>query len=108
MDTIIELQNVTKTFKNKSVLEGVSLSIPSRQVTAIVGKNGSGKSTLLKMIGGLTKPDSGQILFRKRRAYPDWIRTRGDPCRYSFYSERVSDIHGENPRTAERVAATAD
>lgn len=64
MDTIIDLQNVTKSFKNKSVLDRVSLSIPSNQVTAIVGKNGSGKSTLLKMIGGLIKPDSGQILFR--------------------------------------------
>ncbi|HWI48780.1 MAG TPA: ABC transporter ATP-binding protein [Rummeliibacillus sp.] len=76
MDTIIELQNVTKSFKNKSVLEGVSLSIPSSQVTAIVGKNGSGKSTLLKMIGGLTKPDSGQILFRN-----------GEPVRIGYVPE---------------------
>ncbi|HJF31178.1 MAG TPA: ABC transporter ATP-binding protein [Sporosarcina psychrophila] len=64
MDTILELQNVTKSFKNKLVLERVSLSIPSNQVTAIIGKNGSGKSTLLKIIGGLTKPDSGQVLLR--------------------------------------------
>lgn len=63
MDNIIELQNVTKVFKSKRILEGVNISIPSNQVTAIVGKNGSGKSTLLKMIGGLMKPDSGQILF---------------------------------------------
>jgi ABC-2 type transport system ATP-binding protein len=76
VDTIIELQNVTKTFKNKSVLEGVSLSIPSCQVTAIVGKNGSGKSTLLKMIGGLTKPDSGQIIFRN-----------GEPVRIGYVPE---------------------
>ncbi|MFJ8261105.1 ABC transporter ATP-binding protein [Rummeliibacillus sp. NPDC094406] len=76
MDTIIELQNVTKTFKNKSVLEGVSLSIPTSQVTAIVGKNGSGKSTLLKMIGGVSKPDSGQILFRN-----------GEPVRIGYVPE---------------------
>ncbi|WP_397538949.1 ABC transporter ATP-binding protein [Rummeliibacillus pycnus] len=76
MDTIIELQNVTKSFKNKSVLEGVSISIPSSQVTAIVGKNGSGKSTLLKMIGGLTKPDSGQIFYRN-----------GEPVRIGYVPE---------------------
>jgi len=65
MDHIIELQNVTKVYKSKSILEEVNLSIPSNQVTAVVGKNGSGKSTLLKLIGGLMKPDSGQILFPK-------------------------------------------
>lgn len=76
VDAIVELQNVTKIFKNKLVLEGVSLSIPSREVTAIVGKNGSGKSTLLKMIGGLTKPDSGQIIFRN-----------GEPVRIGYVPE---------------------
>ncbi len=60
---ILELQNVTKRFKNKLIIENLSISISLNQVTAIVGKNGSGKSTLLKMIGGLMKPDSGQILF---------------------------------------------
>lgn len=65
MDHIIELQNVTKVYKSKSILEEVNLSISSNQVTAVVGKNGSGKSTLLKLIGGLMKPDSGQILFPK-------------------------------------------
>lgn len=64
MNSIIDLQNVTKSFKNKAVLNRVSLSIPDNQVTAIVGKNGSGKSTLLKMIGGIIKPDSGQIIFQ--------------------------------------------
>lgn len=45
------------------ILDNVSLSIPPNNVTAIVGKNGSGKSTLLKMIGGIIKPDSGQIIY---------------------------------------------
>lgn len=76
VDVFIELKNVTKKFKNISVLEGVSLSIPSREITAIVGKNGSGKSTLLKMIGGLTKPDSGQIIFRN-----------GEPLRIGYVPE---------------------
>ena len=63
MSTVIELQNVIKKFKNRIIIENLSISISMNQVTAIVGKNGSGKSTLLKMIGGLIKPDTGQILF---------------------------------------------
>lgn len=63
MGAVLKLQNVNKKFKNKLILENLSLSISMNQVTAIVGKNGSGKSTLLKMIGGLIKPDTGQILF---------------------------------------------
>lgn len=76
MEAIIELQNVTKKFKNKLILDGVSLSIPANQVTAIVGKNGSGKSTLLKLIGGLTKPNTGKILFRN-----------GEPIRIGYVPE---------------------
>lgn len=76
MNTIVDLQNVTKSFKNKLVLDNVAISIPFNQVTAIVGKNGSGKSTLLKLIGGLTKADSGQILFRN-----------GEPVRFGYVPE---------------------
>lgn len=64
MDTIVDLQNVSKSFQKKMILDNVSLLIPPNKVTAIVGANGSGKSTLLKMIGGIIKPDSGQILYR--------------------------------------------
>ena len=87
MDVFIELKNVTKKFKNISVLEGVSLSIPSREITAIVGKNGSGKSTLLKMIGGLTKPDSGQIIFRN-----------GEPVRIGYVPEVTPVVIPFTPR----------
>jgi ABC-2 type transport system ATP-binding protein len=76
LNTIVDLQNVSKSYKGKIVLDNVSLSIPSNQVTAIVGKNGSGKSTLLKLIGGLIKADSGQILFRN-----------GEPVRFGYVPE---------------------
>lgn len=87
VDVFIELKNITKKFKNISVLEGVSLSIPSREITAIVGKNGSGKSTLLKMIGGLTKPDSGQIIFRN-----------GEPVRIGYVPEVTPVVIPFTPR----------
>jgi ABC-type multidrug transport system ATPase subunit len=57
----MELRNITKHYRNKLVLENVSFSIHKRQIIALVGTNGSGKSTLLKIIGGLIKPDSGEV-----------------------------------------------
>ena len=44
-------------------LKGVSFEVPKGQILGICGKNGSGKSTLVKIIMGIEKPDSGQILF---------------------------------------------
>ncbi|MGD6964394.1 ABC transporter ATP-binding protein [Fictibacillus phosphorivorans] len=76
MNTIVDLQNITKSFKDKVVLDDVFLSISTNQVTAIVGENGSGKSTLLQLIGGLIKADSGEILFRN-----------GEPVRFGYVPE---------------------
>lgn len=61
MKIIMELQGISKHYREKIVLENMSFSIYDNQVVALVGKNGSGKSTLLKIIGGLVKPDSGLI-----------------------------------------------
>lgn len=59
---MIELQNVRLAFDTRSILDGVSFSVPDARVTAILGPSGSGKSTILKLMLGLIKPDSGSIL----------------------------------------------
>lgn len=59
MKTIMEVQNISKHYKGKKVLDSISFSIYTNQIVALIGKNGSGKSTLLKIIGGLVDPDSG-------------------------------------------------
>ncbi len=66
MSNIIEIKNVTYNYIEDDVeytaVDNVSLSIKRGSFTVILGHNGSGKSTLAKMMNGLNKPTSGEIL----------------------------------------------
>lgn len=62
MNTIMEIQNLSKQYKGKKILENATFSICANQIIALVGKNGSGKSTLLKIIAELIDADSGSIV----------------------------------------------
>src|SRR5215207_3178539 len=55
------LQHIHKSYKDKSILVDVSLSVNAGEVIALIGENGAGKTTLLKIILGELKPDSGTI-----------------------------------------------
>jgi len=63
---IVECIEVTKTYDQGNLqvkaLENVTLSIGKGEFAALAGPSGSGKTTLLNMMGGLDRPDSGQIL----------------------------------------------
>lgn len=62
MTALIELKNLTKTFGRKAALSQVSLTIPEGKIIGLLGPNGSGKSTLFKLMNGLLRPTSGEIL----------------------------------------------
>ncbi|AIY78932.1 betaine/proline/choline family ABC transporter ATP-binding protein [Clostridium botulinum] len=59
---MIEFKNVSKVFKNQTVLKDVSFKIDKGELVSIIGESGCGKTTTLKMINSLIKPSSGKIL----------------------------------------------
>ena len=63
---MIEIQNIHKSFEDKQVLKGVTLSIPEGQVMVIVGSSGCGKTVLLRSIIGLIQPDQGSIQINEK------------------------------------------
>lgn len=58
----IRLNHVTFGYREKAVLKDVSLAIPVRSFTALVGPSGSGKSTVLRLIARFYDPDAGEVL----------------------------------------------
>lgn len=58
----VELREVSKSFDGTQALKEVSFSVAAGEVTALVGENGAGKSTLLRILSGVLRPDSGQVL----------------------------------------------
>ncbi|GIP58964.1 ABC transporter ATP-binding protein [Paenibacillus sp. FSL W8-0186] len=58
---IFQAEQVVAGYDHKTVIHGVSLDIPSHQISVIIGANGCGKSTLLKTLARLIKPVSGSI-----------------------------------------------
>ena len=60
---MLELKNICFTRDNKKILDNVSLVLEDDKFIVITGPNGSGKSTLAKIIMGIEKQDSGEILF---------------------------------------------
>lgn len=61
MSDAIEIDNLTKKFANRNVLDGVSASFAPGKITALIGPSGGGKSTLLRCLNGLQSFDSGRI-----------------------------------------------
>src|SRR5258706_5290014 len=64
LPNVITLSSVSKAFGGVRALDNVSFEISKGEVHAIVGENGAGKSTLMKILAGVHRPDSGQILLR--------------------------------------------
>jgi len=62
MERILELRNISKSFPGVQALDNINFSLRSGEIHSLMGENGAGKSTFIKIITGVYKPDSGEIL----------------------------------------------
>lgn len=93
-DKVIELENVTKSYDNRVLIDNLNLSIPKNAIVGIIGPNGVGKSTLFRMIMGEEQPDSGTI-------------TIGDTVKLAYVDQSHKDLF-PNKTIYEVVSGGAD
>ena len=61
-ETIIKIENISKSFGEKVVLNNINLEIKRGEFVTLLGPSGCGKTTLLRMLAGFTKPDEGGVI----------------------------------------------
>lgn len=77
MADAIVIKNLTKSFKNQKVLEGISFSVPQGKMLALLGPNGAGKTTTIRILSTLMKPDGGEALVGGFDVYQTPKKVRG-------------------------------
>ncbi|HMO25580.1 MAG TPA: energy-dependent translational throttle protein EttA [Tepidisphaeraceae bacterium] len=89
---VFELKNVTKAYGEKLLMDNVSFVIPPNAIVGVIGPNGAGKTTLFRMLTGLEKPDSGEIVVGQsvQFAYVEQMRDDLSDPNMTIY-EAISD-----------------
>jgi len=82
---IVEMVNLSKAFKNKTILDKFNYNFQRGERVGIIGKNGTGKSTFLNMLTQTTQPDSGKIII-------------GETVKFGYYTQA-----GINPKEGQKV-----
>ncbi len=90
-NVVIEAEDVTKSYGDQVLVEGMSFSLPPGGIIGVIGPNGAGKTTLFRMITGQEKPDAGTIRIGDtvKLAYVDQSREALNPDKTIW--EVVSD-----------------
>ncbi len=65
-DAVVEARSVTRRFGDAVILRDVTFRVPRGGLVAVTGRSGGGKSTLLKLLAGLDRPTSGEVLIEGR------------------------------------------
>ncbi|GAK08894.1 ABC transporter ATP-binding protein [Geomicrobium sp. JCM 19038] len=94
---MIAMSKISKRIANKSIVQDVSFSLKTNQITALLGKNGAGKTTILHLLAGIMSPSDGKITVRERTkigflpqypVFPDWMTA----SEYVVYSAQLSGL----------------
>jgi sodium transport system ATP-binding protein len=92
---MIQAESLRKSFGGRRALDGLTFSAADGSITGLVGPNGSGKTTTLRLITGLFRPDSGQVLV-------DAIDPAHDPMSARRRIGALTDGLGNYPRLTTR------
>lgn len=77
MNIIIQVENISKSFGDKTALQNFDLSIPKGSIYGLLGPNGAGKTTFLRIINQISYPDTGQVLFNNEKLQQKHIKQIG-------------------------------
>jgi ABC-2 type transport system ATP-binding protein len=66
METVLKIDGLNKSFKDKQVLHNITFEVKKGEIMAILGPNGAGKSTTIRNIMGIMYPDEGTITFQNQ------------------------------------------
>ncbi len=86
---MLRIENLHKSFGDKKVLEGLSLTVPEHSIYGFIGKNGAGKTTTMKMVLGLLKADEGEITVNGEKV----VYGQTDTNRYIGYLPDVPEFY---------------
>ncbi len=92
--SVLELQanQINKTYGHQKVLNSLSLRLEGGQLTCLLGQNGAGKTTLLRILAGLQKPNSGQILLNSLPLDEGFHRQVGAVMHQTFLYEYLTAL----------------
>lgn len=91
---VIELKNISKTFKQQTLVQNFSHLFTQHDRVGIVGANGSGKTTLLNMMAGRVTPDQGEVII-------------GDTVKIGYYTQTDEELDG-SLRVIDYIKETAE
>lgn len=95
---MVRLKGIRKSYGSKDVLKGISFSIESGQVIAVLGGNGTGKSTFLRVLAGIECPDAGKVVYANNNMKIGYVperfpkNLRFTPTEYLQYTGEISGI----------------
>ncbi len=91
MTSVIEAQDLSRSFAGQKALEGLTLVVQEGEIVALVGADGAGKTTAMRLLAGVLRPDSGsaRIAGIDMTSHPERARSRLGylPQRFSLYDD---------------------